>query len=109
MPCLQEQDANKVAGRYGAQKLPVVLSEMQKGDANRCKATEYIRYQSAGRTDAEPITRKLKCGYRLCFYSPNEQYQIDIVATRRYRYVCLLYNTTRIIRKARPHVKPAAK
>ena len=44
MPCLQEQDANKVAGRYGAQKLPVVLFEMQKGNANRCKATEYIRY-----------------------------------------------------------------
>ena len=58
MPCLWVQ--NKIAnkGRYGSWKLPAVLPEMQAWNTDWSSSTEYIRYQRARRTDAEPITHK---------------------------------------------------
>ena len=35
---------------------------------NQCKTSEYHSYQRARRADAEPITRRSKCGYRLFLF-----------------------------------------
>ena len=37
-------------------------------ETNQCKTSEYHSYQRARRTDAEPITRRSKCGYRLFLF-----------------------------------------
>lgn len=66
MSCLQKQDKAKNTGRYRVEKLPSFLSKMQTGNTNPCKTIKYNCYQRARRTDAEPITSKLKtCGSRL--------------------------------------------
>ena len=58
MPCLRQQNANENTGRNGIKKLPAILSEVQERNANQCKTTEYVSYQRARRTDAEPVTRR---------------------------------------------------
>jgi len=44
LPCLQEQNARENQGRYGARKLPVVLSEVQAGKPGEHKKIEYVSY-----------------------------------------------------------------
>ena len=55
---MRKQDKSENPGRYGSWKLPVVLSEMQAWNTDCSSSTEYVRYQRARRTDAEPITHK---------------------------------------------------
>ena len=60
MPHMSKQNKVKDTGRYRTEKLSPVLSEMQTGNPYKRTTNEYIRYQRARRTDAEPITRRLK-------------------------------------------------
>ena len=60
MPRMSKQNEVKDTERYRTEKLSLVLSEMQTGNPYKCTTNEYIGYQRAGRTDAEPITRRLK-------------------------------------------------
>ena len=55
---MRKQDKSENPGRYGSWKLPVVLSELQAWNTDCSSSTEYVRYQRARRTDAEPITHK---------------------------------------------------
>ena len=58
LPCMWQQNKIENTGRYRVKKLSSLLSEMQAGNANQRKTTKNHSYQRAGRTDAEPITRR---------------------------------------------------
>ena len=58
LPCMWQQNKIENTGRYRVEKLSSLLSEMQAGNANQRKTSEYHSYQRAGRTDAEPIIRR---------------------------------------------------
>ena len=58
MPYLWLQNQTKNQRWYSSWKLPVILPEMQAWNTDWSSSTEYIRYQRARRTDAEPITHK---------------------------------------------------
>lgn len=60
LPGLRKQDPHQADISDGAAKLPPVLPQMQSGDAHQCGKISYIRYQRAGRLDAEPITSEMK-------------------------------------------------
>ena len=56
MSPLQGQNPHKSEVGHNTYKLPPVLSEMQARNPDKCKKFKYIRYQSASRLDAEPMT-----------------------------------------------------
>ena len=84
LPYLQKQNLNENMGRYKTKELSAVLSEMQKRPPNLCKTTEDHSYQRARRTDAEPITRRLTCGYRFFLFD-------DCLQSRRFLFEKLGY------------------
>jgi hypothetical protein len=42
MPGLRQKDTGEGGGRYGDGELPAVLSQMQKGNVDKCKPYENI-------------------------------------------------------------------
>ena len=58
MPKLPKQNESEDTGKYRADKLPVILSEVQGANAYQRQTFSYNDYQRARRTDAEPITRR---------------------------------------------------
>ena len=59
MPHMSKKNKVKDTRRYRTEKLSPVLSEMQTGNPYKRTTNEYISYQRARRTDAEPITRRI--------------------------------------------------
>ena len=48
LPCLRKQNEIAATGRYGTEKFPALLPEMQAGNADRSGELENNRYKEAG-------------------------------------------------------------
>ncbi len=56
LPNLQKENPDKDTERYRTSEFPSILSKMQTRNAYSYTTIQYISYQRARRTDAEPIT-----------------------------------------------------
>ena len=64
------QNASTNTRRYSSWKLPVVLSQMQAWNIDLRTTTEYICYQRARRSDAEPVTHEVLSPVVIGFFYP---------------------------------------
>ena len=69
------QNASTNTRRYSSWKLPVVLSQMQAWNIDLRTTTEYICYQRARRSDAEPVTHEVLSPVVIGFFLSNTQRQ----------------------------------
>ncbi len=86
MPRLKKQSPVKNGGRYRTKKLPVVLPEMQTGNANQRETTEYNNSQRSSRKDAEPIVKALR-NPKLSALSFCLEVSLCLMLTISYRHV----------------------